>query len=100
MAASGKPDRTERPIPPAPAETPMVKQVTVHEAKTNLSRLLDDALAGHTVIIARRDKPVVRLEPVEPARRRRPGRLKGKIAIEERFYEPLPEDELKAWEGD
>jgi prevent-host-death family protein len=78
----------------------MVKQVTVHEAKTNLSRLLDDALAGHTIIIARRDKPVVRLEPVEPIRKRQFGRLKGKIAIDERFFEPLPEDELKAWEGD
>lgn len=100
MAARGKPARTGRPVPKAPAETPMVKQVNVHDAKTNLSRLLDDALAGHTVIIARRDKPVVRLEPVEPVRKRQPGRLKGKIAIDERFFEPLPEDELKAWEGD
>jgi prevent-host-death family protein len=100
MPASGKPARTKRSVPPALAETPIVKQVTVHEAKTNLSRLLDDVLAGHTVIIARRDKPVVRLEPVEPVRKRQFGRYKGMFEIGPEFFEPLPEDELKAWEGD
>ena len=85
---------------PADAVEPAVKQVNVHEAKTNLSRLLDDALAGHTVIIARRDKPLVKLVPVEPVLRRVFGRLKGKIAFDDRFFDPLPEDEVKAWEGE
>ena len=100
MAARAKSDRKEQTSPRPSAEAPVVKQVTVHEAKTNLSRLLDEALAGHTVIIARRDKPVVKLEPIEPVRRRQFGRYKGQFEIGPEFFEPLPEDELKAWEGD
>jgi prevent-host-death family protein len=79
------------------SEQPVIKQVTVHQAKTNLSRLLNDAVAGHTVIIARRDKPIARLEPIEPAKRRVFGALKGKIKFDESFFDALPDDELEAW---
>jgi prevent-host-death family protein len=73
-------------------------QFTVHDAKTNLSRLIADALAGGDVVIARGNVPAVRLVPVEPVGRRTFGALKGKIAIDAAFHEPLPDDELAAWE--
>ena len=53
---------------------------TVHQAKTNLSRLLEEAAAGREVIIARGDEPVAQLVPVGKARRKRqPGSLVGQI---------------------
>ena len=74
--------------------------VNVHEAKTHLSRLLSDVEAGEEVVIARNGKPVARLVRCERDGKRQPGTLKGKISIDERFFEPLPEEELRAWEGD
>lgn len=73
-------------------------QFSVHDAKTNLSRLIADALAGEDVVIARGKVPAVRLVPVEPRGRRSFGALKGKIAIDARFSEPLPLDELGGWD--
>jgi prevent-host-death family protein len=72
-------------------------QFSVHEAKTNLSKLIADALEGGDVVIARGAVPVVRLVPVEPRVSRCFGALRGKIAVDERFDEPLPDDELDAW---
>jgi antitoxin (DNA-binding transcriptional repressor) of toxin-antitoxin stability system len=73
------------------------QQVTVHFAKTHLSRLLARVEQGETVVIARGDKPVAKLSPVAAPIPRRPGRLKGKIRIGPEFFEPLPEDELERW---
>lgn len=72
-------------------------QFSVHDAKTNLSRLIADALAGADVVIARGSVPVVRLVPLKPQGRRVFGALKGKIALDETFNEPLPEDEVGGW---
>ena len=73
----------------------------VHDAKTNLSKLLERADAGAAVSIARRDTPAVKLVPVEPkAGKRQFGAYKGKMKITDAFFEPLPEEELAAWEGD
>lgn len=72
---------------------------SVHEAKTQLSRLIEKVLAGEEVVISRNREPVVRLEPVAGKRTRRPGRLKGVVALDDGFFDPLPEDELKAWDG-
>jgi prevent-host-death family protein len=74
-----------------------VAQFSVHDAKTNLSKLIAAALAGEEVVIARGNVPVVRLAPVAQRGRRRFGALKGRIAIDARFDEPLPEDELGGW---
>lgn len=72
-------------------------QFSVHDAKTNLSRLIADALAGGEVVIARGNVPAVRLVPVNPRGKRRFGALKGKITVDTRFDEPLPDDELEGW---
>ncbi len=73
--------------------------VTVHEAKTNLSKLIAEVIAGGEVVIARGTVPAVRLVPVGQPGKRRFGALRGKIAIDSRFNEPLPDDELAAWQG-
>jgi len=77
-----------------------MSQVNIHDAKTHLSRLIERAESGEEVIIARAGKPVVRLVPVEPSvpHGRRFGSMKGRARVDERFFEPLPEDELAAWE--
>ncbi|MGF7150457.1 prevent-host-death family protein [Sphingomonas zeicaulis] len=75
-------------------------QFSVHDAKTNLSKLIATALAGEEVIIARGSVPAVRLVPVKPLGRRQFGALKGKIAMDDRFNEPLPDDELEGWNFD
>jgi len=74
-----------------------VAQFSVHDAKSNLSRLIAAALEGDDVVIARGSVPVVRLVPVSPRGKRHFGALKGKIAVDGRFDEPLPDDELGAW---
>jgi len=72
--------------------------VNVHEAKTQFSRLLDQAHAGQEIILAKSGKPYARLVPLAPdSEGRQPGRLKGKVA--DAFFEPLPNEELDAWEG-
>lgn len=72
--------------------------VNVHEAKTHLSRLIDQAHAGQEIILAKAGKPYARLMPLarEPARRQA-GRLPGKVG--DAFFEPLPSQELDAWDG-
>ena len=76
--------------------------VKIHEAKTHLSQLIARAEAGEEIVIARGDQPVVRLTPVTKAKPKRvPGILKGKITLpDEFFFDPLPEEELRAWEGE
>ena len=74
---------------------------TIHEAKTNLSKLIAEVEAGGEVIISRGKTPVARLSPIQSARpKRQAGRLKGLIDMDERFFEPLPEDELGLWNGE
>jgi antitoxin (DNA-binding transcriptional repressor) of toxin-antitoxin stability system len=75
-------------------------QYSVHDAKTNLSRLIAAALDGDEVIIARGKTPVVRLAPVTPNGRRCFGALKGKIAMDPEFNAPLPDDEVIGWSLD
>jgi antitoxin (DNA-binding transcriptional repressor) of toxin-antitoxin stability system len=74
-------------------------QVTVHRAKTTLSKLIEAALAGEDVVICRGDEPVVRLEPLRRGGFR-PGGLEGeKLGDGPDFLEPMEEDELRLWEG-
>ena len=76
-------------------------RLNVQEAKTNLSRYLDRVAAGETVILCRRNVPIAEIRAL-PQRRRSPrpvGFAKGKIVISPEFFDPLPDDELDAWEG-
>lgn len=75
----------------------MAETVNLYDAKTRLSRLVDRAVAGEVIVIARAGKPVVRLVPVDDATPRQPGLLKG-LAVPDGLFEPLPEDELAVWE--
>lgn len=73
--------------------------VTVHAAKTNLSKLIAQALAGDEIVIAKGDEPVVRLVPIQERQTKRKfGALKGKLVVPDSFFEPLTEDQLAAWE--
>jgi prevent-host-death family protein len=74
-------------------------QFTVHAAKTNLSKLIDAALSGEEVVIAKGSKPVVKIVPIEQTSFRI-GLLKGKLTGSgPDFFEPMREDELALWQG-
>jgi prevent-host-death family protein len=79
---------------------PVLKIVTVHQAKTQLSKLLAEVAEGHEVMIARGATPAARLVPATPIKRRRFGALKGQVRLDDSFFEPLPADELAAWGED
>ena len=69
---------------------------TVHQAKTNLSRLLEQAAAGEDVVIARGKEPVAKLVATGMVRKKRvPGRLEGKISATSDAFAPLSEQELQ-----
>ena len=77
---------------------PMV-EVNVHEAKTQLSRLLRRVEAGEEILIARRGRPIARLSPIRPPRRERVlGRNRGAFDIPDDFNAPLPDDVLASFE--
>lgn len=77
-----------------------MQTVNIHEAKTNLSRLIEAVAEGDEVVIAKAGKPVVRIVPFDrPKSPRRLGGLKGKIRTAEDFDAPLPDDLLAAFEG-
>lgn len=78
----------------------MPKTINIHEAKTHLSRLVEEVAAGAEVIIAKAGKPMARLSPVStPVKKKRLGLLKGKIKIVGDFHAPLPDDVLASFEG-
>jgi prevent-host-death family protein len=77
----------------------MTEVVNMHQAKSSLSRLVERALAGEDVVIARNGEPLVRLVPILKKREPRiPGRSKGRIWIGPDF-DGMSEEELKDWEG-
>lgn len=74
----------------------MAEMINIHEAKTHLSRLVERAHRGEEIILAKAGKPYARLVPLEECRERVPGIVQGRVT--EAFFEPLPEEELAAWE--
>lgn len=77
--------------------------VNIHEAKTNFSKLVDRAHGGEEIIVAKAGKPYARLVPIEDKAKlppRKPGGLKlvGEIP-DSVWFDPLPEEELRLWEG-
>lgn len=77
----------------------MTKSVGVHEAKTHLSRLLDDVAAGEEVVITRRGEEIASLVPVRRTSERRFGLDRGRFVVPDDFDDPLPDDLLDAFEG-
>jgi prevent-host-death family protein len=74
--------------------------VNIHEAKTHLSRLVDEVAAGAEIIIAKAGKPMARLAPISaPVRKKRLGLLKGKIKVPDDFNAPMDEETLATFEG-
>ena len=73
-------------------------KMNVQEAKAQLSRLVDAAMMGDDVIIAKAGKDCVRLVPINPPSRQ-PGSAAGRAALTPAFFEVLPEAELKVWDG-
>ncbi len=75
--------------------------VSVYDAKTNLSRLLDRAAGGEEIVITRNGRPVAKLVAATAARKPRMlGVLKGRIRIRKTFDAPLADDVLRAFEGE
>ena len=72
--------------------------INVHDAKTQFSKLLEQAHAGQEIILAKAGKPYARMMPLAPeASMRQRGRVKG--INDDAFFDPLPDEELAAWEG-
>ncbi|MDZ4841753.1 MAG: type II toxin-antitoxin system prevent-host-death family antitoxin [Hyphomicrobium aestuarii] len=75
-------------------------QITIHAAKTNLSKLIARAQAGEEIVIVNGKTPVARLTAVEAVKvERRYGAYKAEFELPDSFFDPLPEEELAAWEG-
>jgi len=76
-----------------------MEKVTIHAAKTNLSRLVQRVEAGEEILLARGSQPVAKLVPlsVKPQKREF-GALRGKLSVGPDFFEPISEDELSQWE--
>ena len=71
----------------------------IHAAKTNLSKLIERAKAGEEIVISKGSTPVAMLVPISPAPKgRRPGTFKGRFEVSEAFFEPLDDEELRAWD--
>ena len=76
--------------------------VNVHQAKTHLSRLIDDAHAGENIVLAKAGKPWARLMPLaSPVPQRIPGRLRsqGPLSQPNALLEPMDSSELDSWES-
>ena len=77
-----------------------MKAVTVHAAKTQLSRLLEEAHAGEEILILKGKKPMARLVPLASGSesRRVFGSMRGRSRVDDAFFDVLPPEELDAWE--
>ena len=74
--------------------------INIHEAKTHLSRIIDDVAAGAEVIIAKAGKPMARLTPIAGiARPKKLGLLKGRIDVPDDFNVPLDDEQIAGFEG-
>jgi prevent-host-death family protein len=78
----------------------MDEAISIHTAKTHLSRLIARAEAGEEIIIARGRKPVVKLVSLLPKPKRVFGSMKGQLTVGPEFFEPMSEEELALWYGD
>ncbi len=71
------------------------EMINIHEAKTHLSKLLEVVMSGKEIVIAKAGHPVARLVPYKK-KQRQPGLAKGQVTQD--FFDPLPDEELEAWQ--
>jgi prevent-host-death family protein len=77
-----------------------MRQVNIHDAKTHLSRLVEEVAAGEEIIIAKAGKPIAKLIPItNDLGPRALGSMRGKIWIADDFDEPLPRTVLSILQG-
>ena len=78
----------------------MIK-LNIRQAETHLSRYLKDIEAGETILLCRHNVPIAEIRPLPKQQKtlRRLGTAKGKVAVPPEFFEPLPEEILRAFEG-
>ena len=74
-------------------------EVNIHEAKTNLSKLIEKARSGDEVIIAKAGVPMVKLVPVDPPRRPVFGSAKGQITFKKGWDNPMTKREFDEFIG-
>jgi prevent-host-death family protein len=74
----------------------MARIINVHEAKTHLSKILDQVREGEEVILAKDGRPYAKLVPIEQPGKRPLGFVPGKIS--DAFFEPLAKEELNRWQ--
>ena len=79
----------------------VVKRVNIHDAKTNLSRYLAELTPGEALVLSKRNQPIaeIRLLRKKAVRKPRIGAAKGQFVVPDSFFEPLPDDILKAFSG-
>ena len=77
-----------------------MKVVNMHDAKTTLSKLVEEAESGEEIIIARAGRPVVRLVPIVLGKKRKLGQWEGQVWFAEDFDAPLPPEMLRQWQGE
>ena len=79
-----------------------MKQVNIHDAKTHLSRYVAELKPGEAIVLCKRNQPVAELRAIKkkPLRKPRLGIAKGQIKIPDSFFEPLPDEILKAFNGE
>ena len=80
----------------------VVKRVNIHDAKTNLSRYLAELAPGETLVLCNRNEPVAELRSLrkKPLGKPRIGVAKGEFVVPDSFFEPLPDEILKAFNGE
>jgi prevent-host-death family protein len=79
----------------------MATIINIHDAKTHLSRIVEEVAAGKEVIIAKAGKPMAKLVPLDAKPTAKTlGLLKGKVRIPADFNEPLPDSVLRSFEAD
>jgi antitoxin (DNA-binding transcriptional repressor) of toxin-antitoxin stability system len=79
----------------------VVKRVNIHDAKTNLSRYLADLPPGEALVLCNRNQPVAEIRSLRKKAVPRPriGAAKGEFVVPDSFFEPLPDEILKAFQG-
>jgi antitoxin (DNA-binding transcriptional repressor) of toxin-antitoxin stability system len=78
----------------------MIK-INIYEAKTHLSKYLGNLERGEVILLCKRNVPIAEIRPIpRPSTRKRPvGFMKGEFTVPPSFFEPLPEEVLRSFDG-